>query len=74
METTSFIDLPNEIIEKHLLVYLSLKDVYSFGMTGNKRFKEVARDVIESRNSKILISTGATNTSCILNLHVTIPD
>jgi hypothetical protein len=50
MEPTSIIDLPNEIIEKHLLVYLSLKDVHSFGMAGNKRFRELACDVLESRS------------------------
>ena len=50
MEIKSIIDLPNEIIENHLLVYLSLKDVYSFGMTGNKRLNEVAINVIERRS------------------------
>ena len=50
MSAKSIIDLPNEIIEKLLTVYLSSNDVCSFGMTGVKHFKQIAENVLENRS------------------------
>ena len=50
MSVKSIIDLPNEIIEKFLMVYLSSNDVCSFGMTGVKYFKQIAENVLENRS------------------------
>ena len=49
MEIKSLENLPNEIIIKNVLVHLSSKDVLSFGMTGNYRFKELTEKVIKKR-------------------------
>ena len=49
MDIKSLENLPNEIIIKNVLVHLSSKDVLSFGMTGNDRFKELAENVIKKR-------------------------
>ena len=49
MDIKSLENLPNEIIIKNVLVHLSSKDVLSFGMTGNYRFKELAEKVIKKR-------------------------
>ena len=51
MTERSILNLPNEIIEKHLLSYVSSKDIESFGNTGLKRFKEIAIQVIEERSA-----------------------
>ena len=45
----SIIDLPTEVIEKYLLIYLSNSDVGSFGNTGNKRFQQIANLVLRKR-------------------------
>ena len=50
MDVTSINDLPNEIIENFLMIYLSPNDVFSFGMTGTKRFKEIADITLEKRS------------------------
>jgi hypothetical protein len=50
MGLRSIIDLPNEIIEKHVLPYLSSKDVTAFGRSGNNRFEEIANNVIDERS------------------------
>ena len=44
-----FMDLPSEIIEMGILVYLNAKEVQAFGMTGNARFKHIADNVVERR-------------------------
>ena len=49
MNTKSITDLPTELIEKCLLVYLSNNDVDSFGMTGDNRFKQISSNVLEKR-------------------------
>ena len=49
MATKDILDLPNEVIEKYVLARLSSKDVYSFGSTGNKRFKLIADNVLQKR-------------------------
>ncbi len=49
MELRSIIDLPNEIIEKNVLAYLSSKDVQAFAMSGNSRFGQIANNVIDQR-------------------------
>ena len=49
MDIKSLENLPNEIIIKNVLVHLSSKDVLSFGMTGNDRFKELVEKVIKKR-------------------------
>ena len=49
MDIKSLENLPNEIIIKNVLVHLSSKDVLSFGMTGNDRFKELSEKVIKKR-------------------------
>ena len=54
MDIKSIIDLPNEVIEKFLMVFLSSNDVCSFGMTGIKRFKEIAEAVLEKRSTLII--------------------
>ena len=46
----SIIDLPNEIIEKNVLSYLSSKDVQEFGRSGNNRLEEIANKVIDERS------------------------
>ena len=46
----SISDLPTEVIEKHVLVYLCNKDVESFGMTENIRFKKIADTVLSKRS------------------------
>ena len=49
-----FAALPNEIIEKSLLIYLSSTDIQSlvksFGITGNHRFKAIADRVLKTRS------------------------
>ena len=42
-------DVPNEVIQKNIMVYLSYDDVRSFSMTGRKRFKVIADDELEKR-------------------------
>ena len=49
-ENKQIMDLPNELIEKYVLVYLSSKDVQSVGMAGNARFKKVAENVLKRRS------------------------
>jgi hypothetical protein len=50
MESKTIItDLPNEVIDKCILVCLSFKDLRSFGRIGIERFKQMAEDVIEKR-------------------------
>ena len=49
MDIKSLENLPNEIIIKNVLIHLSSKDVLSFGMTGNDRFKELSEKVIKKR-------------------------
>ena len=49
MVVKSILDLPNEVIEMSLMVYLPLDDVYSFGMTGIKRFAQIADAIGEKR-------------------------
>ena len=51
MAIKSLENLPNEIIIKNVLVHLSSKDVLSFGMTGNDRFKELTKKVIKKRGT-----------------------
>ena len=48
-EVKSITDVPNEVIQNFIMIHLSSKDVYSFGMTGIKRFKGIAEDVLEKR-------------------------
>ena len=50
MNETSITDLPSEILEKSLLIYLSCTDVKSFGMTGHRRFKAIADRVLRARS------------------------
>ena len=45
----SITDLPTEVIEKNLLVYLSYKDVDSFSSTGDNRFKHISNRVLKNR-------------------------
>ena len=49
MNIKSLENLPNEIIIENVLVHLSSKDVLSFSMAGNDRFKELAEKVIKKR-------------------------
>ena len=53
MSSKSINDLPNEVIEKSLLKYLSSKDVKSFGMVGNRRLKGVANSALKRRRKLI---------------------
>ena len=46
MDSKSIVDLPNQVIEGILFVFLSRKDIKAFGMTGNKRFKEIAEEAL----------------------------
>ena len=48
-EDKSITDLPNEVIDKCVMVYLSVNDVRSFGSIGIERFKQMAYNVIEKR-------------------------
>ena len=45
----SITDLPTEVIEKNLLVYLSYKDVDSFSSTGDIPFKQICNRVLKNR-------------------------
>ena len=49
MNIKSLENLPNEIIIENVLVHLSSKDVLSFSMAGNDRFKELTEKVIKKR-------------------------
>ena len=49
MEIKSLENLPNEIIIKNVFVQPLSKDVLSFGMVGNDRFKELTEKVIKKR-------------------------
>ena len=49
-EDKSITDLPNEVIEKCIMVYLSFNDLRSFGSIGIERFKQMAENVIEKRS------------------------
>ena len=49
MGTKDINDLPNEVIEKFVLIYLSSKDVDSFGLTGSQRFKRIANSCLQKR-------------------------
>ena len=42
-------DLPNEVIDKCVMVYLSDDDVRSFGSIGIERFKQMAENLLEKR-------------------------
>ena len=42
-------DVPNEVIQKNIMVYLSYNNVRSLSMTGSKRLKVIADDVLEKR-------------------------
>ena len=50
MRSTSITDVPNEVIQKSILMRLDSHDVSSFGMTGIDRFEQIAEDVIEKRS------------------------
>ena len=50
MDVKSIDDLPNEVIEKFLMIYLSNNDVTAIGMIGIKRIKELADRVLEKRS------------------------
>ena len=45
----SITDLPNEVIEKSIMVFLTFNDLRAFGGIGIERFKQMAEDVIEKR-------------------------
>ena len=49
IEVKSIKDVPNEVIQKNIMTYLSKDDVISFGKTGNKRFKVIAEDELEKK-------------------------
>ena len=49
MEVKSINDVPNEVIQKHVMKYLSNDDLKSFGMTGSQRFKIIADEELEKR-------------------------
>ena len=49
MSTKSITNLPAEVIDKYLFVYLSSKDVRSFGMTGYPLFKHISNDTLRKR-------------------------
>ena len=49
MNAKSITDLPNEVIVKNIMVYLSFNDLRSLGSIGIKGFKEMAEDVIKRR-------------------------
>ena len=48
-EDKSIIDVPSEVIHKFIMAHLSDTDVYSFGMTGVKRFKKIAENELGKR-------------------------
>ena len=52
MDVKTIYNLPNEIIVKNVLVYLSCKDILSFGMSGNRRFIQLAQMVVKQRRKK----------------------
>ena len=51
MEVKSMPDVPNEIIQKNILVHLCSDDVRSFGVTC-VRFKAIGEDVLKKRRGK----------------------
>jgi hypothetical protein len=42
METKSITDLPNEVIEKYIMVYLDFNALCSIGSIGIERFNQMA--------------------------------
>ena len=50
----SIADVPNEVIQKFILVHLSSADVRAFGMTGCKRFKVISDDVLDKRRKSTI--------------------
>ena len=44
-------DVPNEVIQKCIIIYLSSNDLSCFAMAGNKRFKLLAEEVMAIRAS-----------------------
>ena len=48
-EVKSIYDVPNEVIQRNIMKYLSNDDIMSFRTTGNKRFKAIADDELEKR-------------------------
>ena len=42
-------DVPNEVIQKNIMAYLSDDEIRSFGRTGTKRFKVIADDELDKR-------------------------
>ena len=50
MEAKTITDLPNEVIDKSIMVYLSVNDLRSFARIGIERFKKLAEDLIEKRS------------------------
>jgi len=49
MEDKTIVALPNEVIQKNIMVYLSVNDLRSFGRIAIEGFKEMAEAVIEKR-------------------------
>ena len=49
MEVKLINDLPNEVIQKNIMGFLSNDDIRSFGMIGSKRLKVLADDALEKR-------------------------
>ena len=49
MEAKTIVALPNEVIQKNIMVYLSVNDLRSFGRIAIEGFKEMAEAVIEKR-------------------------
>jgi hypothetical protein len=49
MEAKSIADVPNEVIEKFIMVHLCYNDLLSFGSIGIPRIKQIAENVIEKR-------------------------
>ena len=52
MSTISITNLPIEVIETNLFVYLSNKDIRSFGMTGYTLFKDISTNTLQKRYGK----------------------
>ena len=53
MEAKTITNLPNEVIEKQIMVYLSVNDLNALARIDIERFKQMAEDVIEKRRELI---------------------
>ena len=55
MGGTSFLDLPNEIIQDFIFKYLDDVDIYRLGTTGSTRLKEICENFVQIGKLKLFL-------------------